>query len=83
MHFVLRAVPQDAFAQWLTTAQQAGPALDRTGYNALSQQSRNVAPFTYRAVEPNLFEAVVTQQIPPAPGPSAGRGGPGVPVRSQ
>ena len=83
MHFVLRAVPQDAFAQWLTTARQAGPALDRTGYSALSQQSRNVAPFTYRAVEPNLFEAVVTQQIPPAPGPSAGRGGPGVPVRSQ
>jgi cytochrome o ubiquinol oxidase subunit 2 len=78
MHFVLRAVPQDAFAQWLTTAQQAGPALDRTGYNALSQQSRNVAPFTYGTVEPNLFEAVVTQQIPPGPGPSAGRGGPGV-----
>ena len=78
MHFVLRAVPQDAFAQWLTTARQAGPALDRTGYSALSQQSRNVAPFTYRAVEPNLFEAVVTQQIPPGPGPSAGRGGPGV-----
>jgi cytochrome o ubiquinol oxidase subunit 2 len=83
MHFIVRAVPQDAFAQWLTTVQQAGPALDRTGYSALSQQSRNVAPFTYRAVEPNLFEAVVTQQIPPAPGPSAGRGGPGVPVRSQ
>ena len=83
MHFVLRAVPQDAFAQWLTTARQAGPALDRTGYSALSQQSRNVAPFTYRAVEPNLFEAVVTQQIPPAPGPSAGRAAPGVPVRSQ
>ena len=83
MHFVLRAVPQDAFAQWVTTARQAGPALDRAGYSALSQQSRNVAPFTYRTVEPNLFEAVVTQQIPPAPGPSAGRAAPGVPVRSQ
>jgi len=78
MHFVLRAVPQDAFAQWVSTARQGGPALDRAGYSALSQQSRNVAPFTYRAVEPNLFDAVVTQQIPPGPGPSAGRGGGGV-----
>jgi cytochrome o ubiquinol oxidase subunit II len=78
MHFIVRAVPQDAFAQWLTTAQQGGPALDRAGYSALSQQSRNVDPFTYRAVEPNLFDAVVTQQIPPGPGPSAGRGGAGV-----
>jgi cytochrome o ubiquinol oxidase subunit 2 len=78
MHFVLRAVTQDAFAQWLTTARQGGTALDRAGYSALSQQSRNVDPFTYRAVEPNLFDAVVTQQIPPGPGPSAGRGGAGV-----
>src|SRR6202022_672965 len=62
MHFVLRAVTQDAFAQWLTTARQGGPALDRAGYSALSQQGRNVSPFTYRAVEPNLFDAVVTQQ---------------------
>ena len=83
MHFVLRAVPQDAFAQWLTTARQGGPALDRASYNTLAQQSRKVAPFTYGTVEPNLFEAVVTQQIPPAPGPSAGRADPGVPVRSQ
>jgi cytochrome o ubiquinol oxidase subunit II len=75
MNFIVRAVPQDAFAQWVSTAQQAGPALDRTAYSALSQQRRNVAPFTYRTVEPNLFEAVATQQIPPAPGPSAGRGG--------
>jgi cytochrome o ubiquinol oxidase subunit 2 len=78
MHFVLRAVPQDTFAQWVSTARQAGPALDRAGYSALLQQGRNVAPFTYRAVEPNLFDAVVTQQIPPGPGPSAGRGGAGV-----
>jgi cytochrome o ubiquinol oxidase subunit II len=83
MHFIVRAVPQDAFAQWLTTARQAGPALDRASYNTLAQRSRKVAPFTYGTVEPTLFEAVAAQQIPPAPGPSAGRGGPGVPVRSQ
>ena len=32
-------------------------------------------PFTYRAVEPGLYEAVVSQQIAPAPGPQTG--GPG------
>jgi cytochrome o ubiquinol oxidase subunit 2 len=84
MHFVLRAVPQDAFTQWVSTARQSGPALDRAGYTALAQQSRNVDPFTYRSVEPNLFNAVATQQIAPGPGPVAGPGGPGVrPVGGQ
>jgi cytochrome o ubiquinol oxidase subunit II len=79
MHFVLHAVAQDAFAQWVSTARQSGPALDRAGYDVLAQQSRDVVPFTYRAVEPHLFDAVVTQQIPPASGPSAGGRGPGGP----
>src|SRR5437588_10511285 len=29
MNFVVRAVPQDAFAQWVATAKQSGPTLDR------------------------------------------------------
>jgi cytochrome o ubiquinol oxidase subunit 2 len=80
MHFVLHAVEQDAFSQWVSTARQSGPALDRAGYDALAQQSRDVVPFTYRAVEPNLFDAVVTQQIPPASGPSPGHRGPAGPA---
>ena len=75
MHFVLRAVPQDAFAQWVAAARQSGPTLDRAGYIALSRESQSVVPFTYRAVDPNLFQAVVTQQLPPGPGPRTGRGG--------
>jgi cytochrome o ubiquinol oxidase subunit II len=78
MHFTLRAVAEDEFARWVTTAQQAAPTLDRPAYISLSRQSRNVQPFTYRAVEPDLFEAVVSQQLPPGPGPQAGRGGPTV-----
>jgi cytochrome o ubiquinol oxidase subunit 2 len=75
MHFTVRAVPADGFAQWLDTARNAGSTLDRNGYIALSQESQNVRPFTYRTVEPGLFHAIVTQQIPPGPGPSAGSGG--------
>lgn len=76
MHFILRAVPEDAFAQWITAALKAGPALDRASYIALSQQSENVQPFTYRTVAPDLFHAVVTQQLPSEPGPRSGGGDP-------
>jgi cytochrome o ubiquinol oxidase subunit II len=75
MNFTLRAVPQDAYAQWLARVRDTGPALDRAGYTALARQSQNVAPFTYRTVDAGLFHAVATQEIPPAPGPDAGRGG--------
>ena len=29
----------------------------------------NVAPFTYRDVDPDLFQKIVTQALPPGPGP--------------
>ena len=72
MHFIMSAVPHDTFAQWIAKVRAAGPELDRGTYLALSQQSRGMAPVTYRAVEPGLFRAVATQQLPPAPGPNAG-----------
>jgi cytochrome o ubiquinol oxidase subunit 2 len=72
MHFAVRAVSAEEFAQWLGRARNAGSALDRNGYIALSQQSTNVRPFTYQTVEAGLFQAIVTQQIPPGPGPSGG-----------
>ena len=75
MHFTVHAVPEDKFAQWLERARDAPSALDRNGYIALSQESQNVRPFTYRAVEPGLFTAIATQQIAPGPGPSGGSGG--------
>src|SRR2546430_16990378 len=82
MNFGVRAVPQDAFAQWVATARQSGQALDRTSYTALSQQSKDVRPFTYGTIDPTLFNAVAAQQLAPGPGPSAGRGGVGVHPRA-
>jgi cytochrome o ubiquinol oxidase subunit II len=72
MNFVMRAVSTDAFTQWVAMARQGGRQLDRAEYLALSKQSANVRPFTYRAVDPALFHAVATQQLPPGPGPSGG-----------
>jgi cytochrome o ubiquinol oxidase subunit 2 len=75
MNFVVRAVPQDAFAQWVATARQTGSALDRTSYLALCQQSSNVRPFTYRSADATLFNAVVTQRLAPCAGPNIERAG--------
>lgn len=72
MHFTLRAVTQGEFDQWIAAARQAGPALDLEAYVGLAQQSENIAPYTYREVEPMLFRDLVTQQLPPGPGPASG-----------
>jgi cytochrome o ubiquinol oxidase subunit II len=83
MNFTVRAVPQDAFAQWVATTRQSGSALDRSSYLALCQQSSNVRPFTYRAVDAGLFNAVVTQHLPPCPGPNIEPAGVTVRPRSE
>jgi cytochrome o ubiquinol oxidase subunit II len=75
MNFPARAVPDGEFEKWITRAKQSGPVLDEAAYDALKQQSQNVAPFTYRTIDPNLFQAVVTQKVPPGPGPSTGSAG--------
>ena len=76
MGFIVRALPPGAFAGWVNAARGGGQVLDAPGYQALARQSQNVKPFTFRAVQPNLFQAIVMQQLPPAAGPELGRGGP-------
>jgi cytochrome o ubiquinol oxidase subunit 2 len=71
MHFLMRAVPQDAFARWVAAARASGPALDRAGYAALAQQSQNVKPFTYRSIDPNIFHDIASLAIASGPGPGA------------
>jgi cytochrome o ubiquinol oxidase subunit II len=75
MGFTVRALPQDDFARWVVDARQTGPALNRASYATLSRESQNVRPFTYRTIDPTLFKAIVTQKVPPGPGPRAGHGG--------
>jgi cytochrome o ubiquinol oxidase subunit II len=70
MHFVLHAVTPDQYAAWVAAAKASGPVLDTAAYTALARQSANVAPYTYRFVQPGLFQDVVTQRLPPGPGPA-------------
>jgi cytochrome o ubiquinol oxidase subunit 2 len=83
MHFNLRAVSQEGFNDWVNTTRQNGPVLDQQGYTSLLRQTQNVNPFTYRQVDPALFRAVATQQLPPGPGPDPNTGAPGVRPRPE
>ncbi len=59
MNFQVRAVPPGAYAAWIAATQGAGRTLDRGAYAALARPSRDVAPTTYRAVDPGVFPAIV------------------------
>ncbi|MBL6455528.1 ubiquinol oxidase subunit II [Belnapia sp. T6] len=83
MKFTTRAVPEAEFARWVETVRGSGQALDRAAYTELMRQSVPDRPFTYRSVEHDLFAAVTTQRIPPAPGPRSGRGGPGIEEKAE
>jgi cytochrome o ubiquinol oxidase subunit 2 len=69
MHFEVQAVPAEQFSAWVDATRRTGPALDAASYAALARQSLDTQPFTYRSADPGLYQQIVTQQLPPAPGP--------------
>jgi cytochrome o ubiquinol oxidase subunit 2 len=71
MHFDVLAVPAERFAAWIAAARGIGPTLDPVSYAALANQSV-LRSFTYREADPQLFHQIVTQELPPGPGPPAG-----------
>ena len=83
MHFDVLAVPAERFAAWIEAARNTGPTLDSGSYADLARQSMNVRPFTFRAADPELFQQIVTQKLPPGPGPRTGRPHPSVSPRTE
>lgn len=79
MHFEVRALPADAYAQWLAGAKASGPALDNAAYAELAKQSAGLKPVTYRSIDPMLFDAIVTGTAPPAQGPEGSSDGQNAP----
>jgi cytochrome o ubiquinol oxidase subunit 2 len=73
MHFTVRALPPEQFTAWIEATRKTGPTLDAASYETLSKQSVSTAPFTFRAADPALFHQIVTQKLPPGPGPQTGR----------
>jgi cytochrome o ubiquinol oxidase subunit II len=63
MHFNVDAVSAEKFAQWVDLAHRAGPELNAKTYGDLAKPSGAVAPFTYRAVAPDLFGSIVVSEM--------------------
>lgn len=75
MNFMTSAVAQTDFDGWVSKVNNAGRRLDAAAYKELAQQSQNVTPFTYGAVEDDLFDQIVNQRQPTGPGPEVVSGG--------
>lgn len=69
MQFQVRSVPAAEFGAWVASARGAGPVLDQAAYADLTRQSQRVAPSSYGAVDPQLFQAIALQTVAPGPGP--------------
>jgi cytochrome o ubiquinol oxidase subunit 2 len=83
MHFDVRAVSPGEFADWIQEGRASTAVLDDQGYRQLEVQSQNVPVQAYRAPNPNLYFEVVSQKLPPGPGPTSGRPTAGVSPRSE
>jgi cytochrome o ubiquinol oxidase subunit 2 len=70
MHFAVHVLPPDQFTAWADSTKANGPALDDQSYTELAKQTTKVTPFTYRSVEPGLFDKIITQKLAPGPGPT-------------
>jgi cytochrome o ubiquinol oxidase subunit 2 len=70
MMFDVHVVSQMSFADWASQAAGSGQTLNADSYSKLARQSVPGTRTTYRLDDPLLFQAVATQQIPAAPGPS-------------
>jgi cytochrome o ubiquinol oxidase subunit II len=69
MAFEVHAVSPGEFTDWEAATREKGPSLDDAAYRLLLRQTQNVKPYTYGAVEPGLFEAILMQKLPPGDGP--------------
>jgi cytochrome o ubiquinol oxidase subunit II len=67
MRFMVDAVPVQQFEQWVATTRNSGPVLDAQTYADLAKPSHAVAPFTYRAIAPGLFNTILTAGLPDDP----------------
>jgi cytochrome o ubiquinol oxidase subunit 2 len=69
MQFDVHVIPQLAFPDWVASTARTGQVLNADSYKKLAQQTIENNRLTYRLDDPTLFEAIVSQRIPPGPGP--------------
>jgi cytochrome o ubiquinol oxidase subunit II len=69
MNFEVHAVAPAEFSDWVNSAGKAADTLDQRSYTELTRQSSKVTPANYRLGDPDLFQSIATQKLPPGPGP--------------
>jgi cytochrome o ubiquinol oxidase subunit II len=72
MHFAVHVVPSEEFSKWAQDGARADKALDQHSYQQLAKPSMRNEPEIFRLADPDLFQSIATQKIPPAPGAQAG-----------
>jgi cytochrome o ubiquinol oxidase subunit 2 len=75
MHFDVHVVPSEQFSTWAEEASRADKVLDERSYVELAKPSMRNEPAIYRLADPDLFQSIATQKIPPSPGAQAGAKG--------
>ena len=69
MLFDVHVVSQPQFSEWATGTGRSGQAMNADVYRKLTEQSIEPTKTSYRLDDPELFQAIATQRIPPGPGP--------------
>jgi cytochrome o ubiquinol oxidase subunit 2 len=69
MLFDVHVVSQLAFSDWVKNTARSDLVLNKESYTKLARQSLAPTRPTFRLEDPQLFDAIATQVIPPAPGP--------------
>jgi len=64
MHFDTTAMAPEQFSAWAAQARSVGTDLNASSYLELLRPSESVPPYSYRSVEPGLFDAIVLQKLP-------------------
>ena len=81
MHFKTRVLSAADFSNWVRAASKTRAILDDRSYEDLAKQSV-VPPAVLQLADSDLFHSIVTQRLPPGPGPTVGRPTPAVSPRS-
>jgi cytochrome o ubiquinol oxidase subunit 2 len=63
MVFNVEAVAADKFSEWVDATRNVGVELNATTYAELAKPSAAMAPFTYRAVAPGLFNKIMVSDM--------------------
>jgi cytochrome o ubiquinol oxidase subunit 2 len=80
MHFDVHVVPSEQFSEWAQDASRTEKSLDERSYGEIAKPSMKSQPAVYRLADPQLFNSIVMQKLPPSPGAQAGVKGADLPA---